>query len=334
MRSTDNSAFIKKLYKSKLCVQADSKFQHDRNSESHKKFAERISDVFSAGNIFLPLFEDKTAKEQTNYLINQLCESLKQDLFDRLPKKFFKSLENIDLGLVPISDSLASCLKMSEGEYFIVIHENVYILTLLLAKAVVSESLTGSLERYQISGEGAISEADKLLNERSAFSVNNCNFSHIESIDIFSQVSGHQHNLATITLKFIALHEFAHIVNGDIEVIEHYERNIISKSNFTTEEYWAEEFLADEFALTHLCLNCQQSTYSWANFAQVYMFFKFLSYQEKSSGFGAGGSHPPAGMRIKRMLNWMKRNIKGFDSFEANLNWVDSLLDSWFKGLD
>ncbi|SFD34666.1 hypothetical protein [Pseudoalteromonas denitrificans] len=314
-------------------------FNFARNSIKQSKLNKLMCDVLGSGQVFDPLFQNGSVKEQTEILINSLCSDLKLDLSERVSEQYQSLVNNTEIGLLPLMDQCAYCLAQTDdnkthNSYYIILHEYVYILILFLSKSIVLENVEGSLSQFKACGFQSFKQASCLFSKTSNFDIKNINFDNINNIDVVAELTACQHNLATITLKFIVLHEFAHIAHKDLNVMDSHKRFLISESESTSEQYWDSEFKADAFALHYLCSTCVTPISAWANFTQVYMFFSLLAFLETKSGFRSANTHPPAKIRVEKMLTWMKENIGSYDESSNNIHWVDSKVAQWISMLD
>lgn len=278
-------------------------------------------------------------------LMQALASSLKDDINECTEGSFSDVLSKTAVGLLPIGLSNAFCINETlvekDGEFeeeldgsVICVNEGLYFCLQMLAKCIVLENLNGELIEYRESGSSTYKEALKMYLEPSTAHANSI-FFKAATPELNGELSAYQSSIAMIILQFIALHEFGHIVNGDLDIMGLHKLHMVhdedgSASGPVSPSYVEAEYLADEFALRALCNRSKKPLNAWANFSSIYLFFHWLDSVEKILGKPISNLHPPPLKRANRLHELMISIVGHESSFGSHLDWVKESTASWY----
>lgn len=268
----------------------------------------------------LDILSTKIKEEIADFTNNQHGDQLSRTLISFLPSGLIK-------GFCLSKDDFGETL---DG-YFIGIHEGLYFSLQFLSKALILEQLEGEYLIYKRSGATTYQAAIDLFIKPSPAGLNGIFFEDLPA-DVDGALSGAQSAAAMMILRFIAFHEFGHIINNDLDLMDAYQMHLHSTQNKSIKnqrKYWKAEYKADEYALSLILKNSSSNLSAWANFIPIYTFFHWLSDVEIKQGKVISESHPPPLRRAERLKNYMIKNIPGWDDYKYEILWVNEITHRW-----
>jgi len=294
-------------------------------------------------NLLLDRFENKLDKltpiNRKHFMFKELSKSLRLDIEGYVDCSFHKTLTETEIGFLPTGSFEAYCINQDQNEqviegFVICLSQGLYFSLQLLFKSLVLENIDGELSKYRQSGSTSYSYAINLFFDPT-FSFDTELFFNGLSADIQGELAAYQHNLSTIILKFVTLHEFAHIINNDLDILKinkiKYFSDEILESTLDSNTHWKAELKADEFALNSICPKSMDSIGAWANFSQIYLFLFFISDIEEIRDHGLSATHPPSRYRAKYLLKIMTDKFHQSDDAKDNIKWVENAILRWRK---
>lgn len=298
---------------------------------------------FRAGKLeeYMEINKDSTVDE----IISKLALSLIEDIEDCTSDQYNSKLKQTHLTLLPLKLVNAFCFNRSEGNelldgYIICINQGLFFCLKLLAKAIVIEQLSGELTQFNSGGGHPYKCAIKLFLKPTREDLNEIFFEDLPP-HLLGQIEAYQSKVSGITLQFIALHEFGHIVHDDLNNMGLYQTHLtVAKglSNTTpthlVDKYWEAEYRADEFAMQALCNRSTTSLSAWANFTAIYLFFYWLSDIEKIIEKNLCPYHPPPKARAMQLKEFMLRLYGRNQEAEELLKLIDEKSLEWMKGVE
>jgi len=139
-------------------------------------------------------------------------------------------------------------------------------------------------------------------------------------------------------MLFVALHEFAHIKNRDIDC--NFWKNVrqeglkYENNSFTgINKRYRQEELADQYAIERLGDWHDSSSNVWSNFAQAYLLMNFLEVMENKQGELTSATHPPAKLRKERMLMHAQQFTNHSPPYDYAA-FVERLVDTWANEIE
>ena len=224
--------------------------------------------------------------------------------------------------------------------YLIGLNEGLYFSLEFLAKAYVVESVSGDYEAYRQDATYLYLNAINLYSRPDTRILNDIFFKDV-SARVDGQLSAAQSAIAIKTLQFVVLHEFGHIANRDLDLLDRYNLYMSSPhadaaqeiASATSKAHWQAEFQADEFALSTLCRNSSSHISAWANFMGVYLMFAWFSHVEQLKGAALSSLHPPPDQRAARLLEYMKDNIGLWDDMKVEIDKINALTEKWYTNI-
>lgn len=326
----------------------EQKYDDEYDSLKFKKSLEildanEIIERFEANDI--EEYIQNGGKGSFDEMIQKLADSLKDDIKDCTKGKYDYILEKTAIGLIPLSLVHAFCTNVNEFNEpldgnLICINQGLYFCLSLLAKAIVMENLSGELTEYRNSGEHTYKCATKLFLKPNKDDLNEIFFDDLPP-EIYGEISAYQSKVSMMILQFVALHEFGHIVNKDLELMGLYKFHMakvfgdekISEQK-ELDKFWSAEYRADTFALAALCDRSKQSISAWGNFITIYLFFHWLNAIEKNTGRILCPYHPTPLNRANELKKYMYQRYGLQSEAEPMLEFIETKTISWMNGMN
>jgi len=271
-------------------------------------------------------------------IIQLLEKSLITDIKDCTNNFHSNVLDNTALGILPFGETSAYCSRVTKDYenldgHIIIISEGLYIGLQLLSKAIVIENLINDLEEYKQSGAEAFEDAIRFYKKPNPEMSSKSEFQNMPA-DINGEVSAFQSSVAMMIMKFTVLHEFAHAVHGDCDVMNLHQRFMLSKRDsldLNIKQHHDAEYSADLFALEKINLYTKTDLSAWDNFKTIYLFFHWIHYFEQYTKQFESASHPPPLQRAEKLYNYMLKNYKLDDNAEIGLKWIRNKTEEWYQ---
>jgi hypothetical protein len=278
--------------------------------------------------------------EKMKVALEELSQRLMTDIKSITHEKYNSKLAQIELGFIPTGVFDAFCInqeatKLPIDGFVIAISQGLFFSLQILVKSMILENLNDELIQYKTSGEKDYNHAIELFLQPETLNRKELFFNGLPE-DIQGELAFHQNSISTMILKFVALHEVAHIVNNDFEILglettQFYDVIEHSNDSIDFSHFWDAEFKADEFALNSLCAHISDPTGIWANFSVIYFFFYFLSDIEKIKNKQFSLSHPSAKDRAETLLQYMIKKFGKSDDAMQNVTWVQEATKEWYS---
>ncbi len=232
--------------------------------------------------------------------------------FDELAKDLFKDLKNISndeklsqcaLAFIPdIKGNAISVNVERKQEYAIALNIGLIWLCMFIVQAIMLEHSS-----FDDRGKRVFILAKKLFLTTSSKEFHEI-LNKIQSIsDEHSRVESGA--IATVLLKFIALHEFGHIKLGHVD---YFNRNLTITDKCGVETIYnndvsthvhKEEFSADIYALDSLIKSASSKEVAWNQTMYIYAFFLTLESIEEDIASNICPQHPSPKERANSIFN-------------------------------
>lgn len=270
-----------------------------------------------------------------SYQLELLALQLMEDLKDYINKENHERFDLSYIGFLPTGKVGAFCLnKTAKNElldgYLICINEGLYLAIQILSRAFVTANFDHDYLKYRRSGQDIYQNAIKYYLDPNPNSSNEMFFVGLPPV-VDGEATAIQSSMATLIHIFIGLHEFGHIINDDLELMDEYGIQLIGSDSHSHDyhKHWEAEFKADLYALRMICARSSDFTSSWANFITIYVFFNWLADVEKQLGSPICRLHPPPEERAIALRKWMTDNIGETEQIKSFFISVDSIIKQW-----
>lgn len=308
-----------------------------------KKFEAEL-DVINKEKIVFTELEDEIAfceglegKGSFSTILNVLVKSLQEDIRICTQSAHDDLLEKCHIKMLPIGICEAFCTNFSDGiqlnGYAIGLNEGLYVALNLFTKALILESLQGDLSAYQASGTESFIHSLKLFINHDPKMAEKMLYWDLPA-DVHGEISGYQSLTSILILQFIGLHEFAHVVHNDFEIMDmmmmHMSQSEKIQFTIDPKQLHEREFEADAFALRALNARTPNHLSAWANFVAIYLYFHWLHYMLLEAGRLSTPTHPEPLKRAEALLEIMDNEIGGYDNFKHELDRIVSLTQKWY----
>jgi hypothetical protein len=330
-----------------------------KNAFLHRIFGFDFKDIASITDedrlnrdLILREFQAEKAAEDMpdrglNFLRNlhYMGETLKYDLMIKLPDQHRGILNQSIIGMLPIGLVNGCVLQFDDNyqkldNYVILLNYGLVVACGLLSDALTVEILEDDLMAYRGDGRSYFQKAIQFYCEPSLTGYRKTRTSHSWPAEIAAQIAAKSGSLQAIMLQFIVLHEFGHIVHGDVNTANgitmfnpsdnrvEYLRPIIDPS-----QNWQIEYDADTYAIATLCNWSSGSPTAWPNFAQAYLFLSWLAEIERLIGKNLCPYHPPASER-KAAIYRHALMLASVGPQEDYVNYIDERIKAWSSKLE
>ena len=236
--------------------------------------------------------------------LRHMSDTIYQDIMQRVPGKHRSTLEMSRIALLP-TGLINGCALHDDDEghsldkYVILLNYGLISACMDLATALTFEILTGELTDYRRDGGKYFQRAIDQYVDPSLVTHREEIDEHIPP-DVEAQIAVHIGALCSIMLQFVALHEFGHIIRGDVDLPnEGTLSHAIASGTFGSEtslpgisESQSREIAADKYAIETLCQWSVASPSAWPNFAQAFFFLNWLEAVEQRIGHRLCPYHP------------------------------------------
>ncbi len=326
-----------------------------RNALRHPKYGFDYDDENDQGDMQSILIRKLTSTIEGQEVVNQIpgrghnrranlrhvASSLYDDTGRLLGADYKEIHQKTAIALLP-TGKVNACIFKNDGRgneldmYAMAINHGLYFAASRLSDALTLEILTDDLAEYRRNGSASFSHAIKRFLEPTADVIRGTFLDVDWPAEAKAQFSIRSGALVSIVLQFVALHEFAHVVHGDVDsdngtktfsavddtAVEYY------RSIDHAVENWPCEFKADEFAITQLSDWQSGSNSCWANTAQVYLFFRWLEEIESQLGRQLCSYHPPAKTR-KVQIRRIAQQLGLVEPPEDYFEFIEKRVESW-----
>lgn len=318
-----------------------SAFQRGNQAEQALK---KTKEMFADKELFNRLeqqMKNLNDSQKITMVLDELSRNIIHDISQCTLRKWESKLSQIELGFLPTGIFDAFCVNQDSKNqrvdgFVICISQGLYLSLQILVKAMILENINGDLIEYRKTGTTDYQSAIALFLTPD-YHCRKALFFKGMPAEIQGELAYHQHSISTMILKFVALHEFGHIINDDLNILSlhsahfYVEEDLQNEATTDYSVYWALELKADEFALNSLCSHLSDSTGIWANFSAVYLFFYFLSDLEVIKKKPLSPSHPPAKYRAKTLLKYMTNKYGENNDAKANILWIQNATKRWYS---
>lgn len=259
-------------------------------------------------------------------------ERLEQDLFDDVRHLADENelVNKCALAFIPDIRGNAIAARVDTNSYAMALNLGLVWLCLLLTQAILMESEN---DRTDNDGKNVFLSAIKafLATSYADFSreISYCNSLAKQEIQISSGGTG------SIVLRFIALHELAHVKLGHADV---FGRSLLSTQDGINTVYHVlssaelsdrqrDELLADRYAMRQIIVNAASKETAWNAILFVYAFFNTLQHIEDDLGTTVCPEHPAPVLRGKELLRFATSEIGSPDN--DALVWINMVFNTW-----
>ena len=274
--------------------------------------------------------------------LRQFANSLRDDIAQILPATLQNTWLDSVIGILPLGAVNGCVLKRLPNnvldKYLIVLNYGLTFGCQAIADGLTIEILQGEMEAYRGDGSSSFLNAVTFLFEPSKPNLDRLLAPRDFPDEVEAEFATHAGALCSIMLKFVALHELGHIVNGDCEnangvnqlsMAQEAKSHVqYTRPESAAHESWPAELAADRFALEYLCDWKSDASTCWPNVAQIYLFFSWLEHCEKRKGALLCQYHPSASVRKQQIVDaahGLAKNHPAEDFFSQ----IDDLIDRW-----
>ena len=286
--------------------------------------------------------KENSEEKRLDLLISKLAYSLMEDIKDCTQNKYSDKWNNTYLSFIPYNDCTAFCSNVDDfleplDGYIICINQGLYYCLNLISKAFVVETVSVDLKQYKNNAPELYNDAIGLFLEPKKDAIKNI-FFEPEKLppQNYGHLSAFQSSMAMMIMQFIGLHEFGHIVNGDLTEVTHYKSHLttitgneVIEGDHDYKKTWAREYSADEFAIKALSSRAASNEAAWANFLSIYYFFKWLDDVETKNKKPISKFHPPPMDRANNLLRIMKQTCNMPQDAQRVINNISMWSDTW-----
>lgn len=277
--------------------------------------------------------------------LRSFANSLREDISQILPANLRNTWLDTLIGILPLG-TVNGCVLIRHhnlvlDKYLIVLNYGLTFGCQAIADGLAIEILQGEMEAYRGDGAPSFLSAVAFHLEPNKLNLDRLLTPRNFPAEVEAEFATHAGALCSIMLKFVALHELGHIVNGDCEndngVFQlsstQNDRTQVqyARSEILSHENWSAELAADRFALQHLCDWKSGALSCWPNVAQIYLFFSWLEYCELRKGALLCPFHPPASMRKKQIVDVAYELANAYPA-EDYFSQIDDLIVRWTGG--
>ena len=291
-------------------------------------------------DLLLGMSQDETwAQYLSDSALNQrlLADSFEVSIISDLEKKVrpehLSILKSCIIGIVPLGFVNAHVRRTDNfgqplDRFVIFINYGLYLACSALADALTFENLQGDFADFRRSGQPYFNCAVKSYIDHKAFDDYQLPL-HEYPPHISAAIMEQSGRLTAIMLQFIVLHEFGHIINGDLGD-QDSEMNLSPSGlelKLDAQPGKRREIGADLYAIETLSDWEGSSPSAWPNFAQAYYFFRWLEVVEEHRQ-QSSPSHPPASMRKQCIANRARKLARHAPADDYILI-IENMIESW-----
>lgn len=280
-------------------------------------------------------------RENMHFMANTLHEDISALLGDGFQKLLSETL----ICFLP-TGFVGGCVLRDDGngnrldKYVIALNHGLFFAISRLCEGLVLEILQGKLAEYAASGAGSFSDAISRFLNPTRGTIIETRLERDWPEQVFAEFDFHSASLAAIILQFVAIHEFGHVVHGDVDSEDGFRFYaglstapvVYRRGRTTAKDNWGCEYNADAFAIEKLCDWRSGKPSCWSNVAQIYLFFSWLETIETRIGKSFIPIHPPAGMRKKAIVS-KSHQCAATQPPEDYFGVIDEMVSRWGQEL-
>ncbi len=261
-----------------------------------------------------------------NQVLENFAKSLYNDI-DYYTNRNYQKLYNLtDLGFIRRGSLEAGCISVDDYNkpfdnkgYAILINIGLYYAINLLVKGIIVENLQNEWEKYKQDPIPFLNNALEIYLHHNDKVIENMKFDEFP-IEIAKVLNYVQSNSTVRLMQFIALHEFGHVVHGDLGIMSLYHDGFMGKEINSTNDVYKKEFLADKFAIECLLAKDSNMQSNWGSFYTIAFFLAWISGVEKILNTKISTVHPDPIDRIWNLYNFM------VETHEDKYNYKDLII--------
>lgn len=273
--------------------------------------------------------------------IEAMAADLHDDLFDCVPEEHHGLLTRSRIGFIPTGVVNAFCTGRDDlgnqlDGNIIALNYGLLFSCEKLAEALIYENLTGDLTAYRHSGKQSFKSAVLSYLDPTIpwYGDRNSLAERRFPPAVRGEIAAYTGANIAIMLTFIALHEFGHIVNGDLDSeigVRRFNWHTLTpeynRHQPQTDQYQQFEYRADAFALSALCRRSKSKETAWINLASIHLLFLFFNHIETEMGRPLCPRHPPPLKRSGQLRKQLHHAVGPPDQDYFKL--VDNLVSDW-----
>ena len=260
--------------------------------------------------------------------VDKLEEDLYQDLYDLTNED--NLIKKCALAYIPDINGNAIAVKVGNDEYAIAINLGIVWLCFLFCQALLMEAEDNrnndDPKKVFFSALRAFSatSSEQFLSE-----IGYC--SNLGEVDLLVSAGG----IGSVVLRFIALHEFAHVKLGHADSFgrsfaisaDDVTTNYQCPSEFNLSERQVDELRADCFAVSKIIYNATSKETARNSILFIYAFFLSLQVIEDQNGKNICPEHPSPLIRGREVLRYCDAQI-GIHENDTFI-WLDLIFNTW-----
>lgn len=301
--------------------------------ESYRKFF-RLAHSGSPNESLDELRMHYSLQRHTGPLYETYLKSFRRDLdecvsLEQLPLHEKTAFSFMDIwtpnALCVISDVMGRPLEYP----LIILDTRLFYVLQQLFTAVIFEELQGNLLQYKCDGSEAFKCACRLFKSPSSANVDQVQLV-LPDANAQREVQAYLSMVTTITMQFIALHEFGHAWLGHHEQQSAARLLLIGEAEVSQDQIkFRHEFDADEFAMKALISRSKSVESNWANLYAIGYFFEFIAVLEGQDQYDFERTHPPAKERLTRLRNLLALEVGRAEEFQYLEERTRELISKW-----
>ncbi len=285
-------------------------------------------------------YDDRPIDPETQFrlTLEVFSDSLKDDLNVYTSDKYASIVSKLGLSVIECGRVHAGCRSVDDFHdpldgHAVQIGIGTYFATQLLAKNIIVENFTNDFEQYKTSTDQFLDQVADIYINQDREATKGIKFDEYP-IDVEAEASAAQSAVSVKLMQFIALHELAHIVNDDRDIMSfnHVELDENNPTNTdSTPDKHEKEFRADMFALSYLIEDLEDLN-RWSTFYPIYYYLVWTNAVEKKFNVNVSFTHPDSLVRANRLRERVSE-LTGEDDFGYN-DYLDTCLtrfDTWMN---
>lgn len=267
----------------------------------------------------------------------QFEKDIPSDALARLPDSLQWVVQDCLFGILPLGIANGHALSFNSDmirldKSITLLNHGIVHVSAMLADALAGEILTNDFAAFKRSGTALFKHSIEWYSNPTPETYNRTPWNIFpQEANVFAceTVGALQGNI----LLFLALHEYAHVVNRD--TLTYGAWASMADVDQTAQAYGPtfdskhREFLADTFAITHLSQWAEGKPTAWPNFAQAYLFMRWLQAVEEHCG-QRSATHPPAKFRKENLVR-VASQLSVAPPAEDYVAQIEDLVSGWLK---
>ena len=283
------------------------------------------------------LLDSVITSDNHQQALEDFATSLFNDIKLFTENKYVKLYSVTGLGFIRRGTIEAGCISVDDfGKpfdnkgYSILINIGLYYAANILVKSIIIENFQNDLEKYKSNGDYLLNSALKIYLKHDDTVIESMKFNEFP-VEIRNDLNIIQSNNSVRLLQFVALHEFGHIVNGDLGIMNLYHDSLVNKQIETDNVIYQKEYKADIFALEHILKKDKNPLSMWGSFYTISYFFIWVWGLEKILKRKISNIHPNPIDRVWNLYNYMLKHIKDEHNYKELINQAIERIDKWTK---